>query len=197
MKTPIKSFVFLILIATAQAGPFGFQYGMTVEDIKKSGIKLEKSKTVPAEYKATNLPKEYKDWNSSVLVGITKKYGLVQIQVTKKLENNGKKNLASKDFYDRYKEALKTKYGNSNSTNQINAEKNSYSSRWNTWAFTDREDKLETIRLTLKTNTSLKKPWDLVTLTYEFSDNEEFWLESRALLKQKELGREPINLEDL
>jgi hypothetical protein len=43
----------------------------------------------------------------------------------------------------------------------------------------------------------LKKPWDLVTLTYEFSDNEEFWLESRALLKQKELGREPINLEDL
>jgi hypothetical protein len=197
MKTPIKSFVFLILIATAQAGPFGFQYGMTVEDIKKSGIKLEKSKTVPAEYKATNLPKEYKDWNSSVLVGITKKYGLVQIQVTKKLENNGKKNLASKDFYDRYKEALKTKYGNSNSTNQINAEKNSYSSRWNTWAFTDREDKLETIRLTLKANTSLKKPWDLVTLTYEFSDNEEFWLESRALLKQKELGREPINLEDL
>ena len=197
MKTPIKSFVFLILIATAQAGPFGFQYGMTVEDIKKSGIKLEKSKTVPAEYKATNLPKEYKDWNSSVLVGITKKYGLVQIQVTKQLENNGKKNLASKDFYDRYKEALKTKYGNSNSTNQINAEKNSYSSRWNTWAFTDREDKLETIRLTLKANTSLKKPWDLVTLTYEFSDNEEFWLESRALLKQKELGREPINLEDL
>ena len=197
MKTPIKSFVFLILIATAQAGPFGFQYGMTVEDIKKSGIKLEKSKTVPAEYKATNLPKEYKDWNSSVLVGITKKYGLVQIQVTKKLENNGKKNLASKDFYDRYKEALKTKYGNSNSTNQINAEKNSYSSRWNTWAFTDREDKLETIRLTLKANTSLKKPWDLVTLTYEFSDNEEFWLESHALLKQKELGREPINLEDL
>jgi hypothetical protein len=197
MKTPIKSFVFLILIATAQAGPFGFQYGMTVEDIKKSGIKLEKSKTVPAEYKATNLPKEYKDWNSSVLVGITKKYGLVQIQVTKKLENNEKKNSASKDFYDRYKEALKTKYGNSNSTNQINAEKNSYSSRWNTWAFTDREDKLETIRLTLKANTSLKKPWDLVTLTYEFSDNEEFWLESRALLKQKELGREPINLEDL
>ena len=197
MKTPIKSFVFLILIATAQAGPFGFQYGMTVEDIKKSGIKLEKSKTVPAEYKATNLPKEYKDWNSSVLVGITKKYGLVQIQVTKKLENNGKKNLASKDFYDRYKEALKTKYGNSNSTNQINAEKNSYSSRWNTWAFTDREDKLETIRLTLKANSSLKKPWDLVTLTYEFSDNEEFWLESHALLKQKELGREPINLEDL
>ena len=56
---------------------------------------------------------------------------------------------------------------------------------------------METIRLTLKTNTSLKKPWDLVTLTYEFTDNEEFWLESRALLKQKKLGREPIDLDDL
>ncbi len=197
MKTPIKSFAFLILIATAQAGPFGFEYGMTVEGIKKSGIKLEKSKTVPAEYKATNLPKKYKDWNSTVLVGITKKYGLVQIQVNKRLENNGKKNSISKDFYDRYTEALKTKYGDPNSTNQINAEKNSYSSRWNTWTFTDREDKLETIRLTLKTNTSLKEPWDLVTLTYEFSDNEQFWLESRTLLKQKKLGREPIDLNDL
>ncbi|MCS5659962.1 MAG: hypothetical protein NZ842_06125, partial [Dehalococcoidia bacterium] len=111
--------------------------------------------------------------------------------------NNGEKNSISKDFYDRYKEALKTKYGNPNSTNQINAEKNSYSSRWNTWTFTDRDDRLETIRLTLKTNTSLKKPWDLVTLTYEFSDNEEFWLESRALLKQKKLGQDPIDLEDL
>ena len=46
MKTLTKSFAFLILIATVQAGPFGFQYGMTVEDIKKSGIKLEKSNTV-------------------------------------------------------------------------------------------------------------------------------------------------------
>ena len=132
MKTLTKSFAFLILIATAQAGPFGFKYGMTVEDIKKSGIKLEKSKTVPAEYKATNLPKEYKDWNSTVLVGITKKYGLVQIQVTKRLENNGEKNSISKDFYDRYKEALKTKYGNPNSTNQINAEKNFFGKYFST-----------------------------------------------------------------
>ena len=197
MKKLTNSLAFLILIAAAQAGPFGFQYGMTIEDIKKSGIKLEKSKTVPAEYKATNLPKEYKDWNSTVLVGITKKYGLVQIQVNKQIENDGKKNSTSKHFYDRYKEALLTKYGKPNSTNQINAKKNSYSSRWNTWTFEDREDKLETIRLTLKTNTSLKKPWDLVTLTYEFTDNEEFWLESRALLKQKKLGREPIDLDDL
>ena len=111
MKTLTNSLAFLILIATTQAGPFGFQYGMTIEDIKKSGIKLEKSKTVPAEYIATNLPKEYTDWNSTVLVGITKKYGLVQIQVNKKIENNGKKNSTSKNFYDRYKEHHKINPG--------------------------------------------------------------------------------------